>query len=284
MKGRIVGSYLSSVLSISLVLLLVGMASLLIFNSRSVTDYFKENLQVSVLLKPQVQDADAEACRAMVAELPFVRSATLVTREQGTAELKEMLGEDFLSVFAASPVPVSIDLNLHADYVSPDSLAIVRSRISESPLVDEVVCQSNLVEALNTNLARISLVLGIFVLLMLFISWVLINNTVRLNIHARRFTIHTMRLVGATRAFIRAPFLGRAVLQGLVSALLALAAIAGGLYLLRDSFPQLFEAFGVKPLLLTAAVVLACGIGICVISTFFVVGRLVSLKKDELYY
>ena len=110
-------------------------------------------------------------------------------------------------MFETSPIPVSIDVTLDADYVSADSLEIVKAEISESPLVEEVVYQRSLVDALNANLSRISLILGVFIALLLFISFVLINNTVRLNVFARRFTIHTMKLVGATRSFIRAPFL-----------------------------------------------------------------------------
>ena len=144
-----------------------------------------------------------------------------MSREQGAKEMTDLLGEDFLNVFEAAPIPVSVDVTLKADYVSSDSLEVVKNEIMKSPLVDEVVYQQFLVDKLNTNLRKISMVLGVFIVLLLFISFVLINNTVRLNVFSRRFTIHTMRLVGATKSFIRAPFMVQAVFQGLFSALLA---------------------------------------------------------------
>ncbi|MBO4455949.1 MAG: permease-like cell division protein FtsX, partial [Bacteroidales bacterium] len=204
-------AYASSILSISLVLLLVGVAALLLVNARAVSDYFKENLQLSVLLRTDATDEEALAYQKSIDTLPFIKGTHLVTREEGAEELSKMLGEDFLSVFETSPVPVSLEVTLQADYVSPDSIAVVRRALSKSDVVDEVEWQQSLVEALNNNLAKISLVLGVFILLMLFISFVLINNTVRLSVFSRRFTIHTMQLVGATKGFIRRPFVLGAV-------------------------------------------------------------------------
>ena len=189
-----------------------------------------------------------------------------------------------MDILDSSPIPASISLTLHASYVSSDSLEVVKAKIMEEPLVEEVSYQKGLVDALNANFTRISAVLAVFIVLLLFISYVLINNTVRLNVFARRFTIHTMKLVGATRAFIRAPFLGRAAVQGLISALLANAALVGLLYALKDKLGQLFEAFSPGVLVIVACIVLAAGVLICVVSTFFVVNRLVALEKDELYY
>ena len=148
-------------------------------------------------------------------------------------------------------------------------------------MVDEVVYQKSLVDALNSNLNRISMVLGVFIALMLFISFVLINNTMRLNVFARRFTVHTMKLVGATRAFIRGPFLLRAAFLGLFASVIALVMLTG---LIRAEFAQLFEIFTLPRLLIVMGVVVASGLIICVISTWFVVNKLVSLDKDELYY
>lgn len=283
-RRRLRNAYASSIISISMVLLLIGVAALLIVNARSVSDYFKENLQLSVVLKQDVTDQEALAYQKSVETMPFIKGTHLVTREEGTAELEEMLGKDFLSVFETSPVPLSLDISLKADYVSPDSVAFVRRALGASPVVEEVAYQQTLVEKLNENLAMISLILGVFILLMLFISFVLINNTVRLNVFARRFTVHTMQLVGATRSFIRRPFMKGAVFQGLLSSIVALAILAVVLELLRRSFPQVFSVFDTKSLAIVAGVVVACGVLICVISTFFVVNRLVSLRKDQLYY
>ena len=150
--------------------------------------------------------------------------------------------------------------------------------------MDEVVYQQSLVDKLNTNLGKISIILGVFVILLLFISFVLINNTVRLNVFSKRFTIHTMKLVGATKSFIRAPFLGQAVFQGLISALLAIILLLGLMFFVRKEFVQLFEVFSKELLLIVMGIVVLSGIFICLVSTYFVVGRLVSLSNDELYY
>lgn len=284
MRRRLVNAYLSSVVSISLVLLLVGVAAMLLVNTRSVSEFFKENLQVSVMMKQEVSDAEAAVFKNEIDSMRFVRNAELITKARGEKEMAEMLGADFLSVFETSPIPVSIVVTLDADYVSQDSLKIVENAMMKSPMVDEVVYQKSLVDALNSNLNRISMVLGVFIALMLFISFVLINNTMRLNVFARRFTVHTMKLVGATRAFIRGPFLLRAAFLGLFASVIALVMLTGLLFVIRAEFAQLFEIFTLPRLLIVMGVVVASGLIICVISTWFVVNKLVSLDKDELYY
>lgn len=284
MRRRLANAYMSSVISISLVLLLVGVASLLLVNARGVSDYFKENMQVSVMMKQSVSDEDALAYRTSLEKSRFIKSTVFVSREQGQRELADQLGEDFLDIFETSPIPVSIDITLDADYVSADSLEVVRSEISRSPLVEEVVYQKTLVDALNANLNKISMVIGVFVALMLFISYVLINNTVRLNVFARRFTIHTMKLVGATRSFIRAPFMVQSAFQGLFAAFISIMALVAILYFMRSEFEQLFEIFRLDLLLTVMGIVIVSGLAICLLSTWFVVNKLVSLTKDELYY
>ena len=282
-RRRLFGAWVSTVISISLVLLLVGVASILLLNARSVSDYFKENLQVSVLMKQDVTEEQALAYQSSLAGIPGVKATTFISREQGIEEMAQMLGRDFLDVFSTAPVPVSIDVNLEAAYVSPDSLEVVKKALSASPLVEEVVYQTSLVEALNANLQKIGLVLGVLILLLLFISFVLIGNMVRLNVFSRRFTIHTMQLVGATRGFIRAPFIGQSALQGLFAALVAILLLVGGLFILRKEFVQLFEIFRLDTLLATMGIVIVSGVLICMVSTWIVVGRLVRFDRDQLY-
>ena len=284
MRKRIANAYLSSVISISLVLLLTGVAALLVLNAHGVSKYLKENMRISVLLRDDATEAQAREWAAAQETLPYVHSTRVVTREEGAEELKSMLGEDFLDVFESSPVPLSVDVTLNEAYVQKDSLARVTKALAASPLVDEVEAQQTMVEALTSNLARISIVLGVFILLLLFISFVLINNTVRVSVFARRFTIHTMKLVGATRGFIRAPFVRAAVLQGLVSSLLAVGMLAALLEALRRSFPELLAIVDMQQLLIVGGIVFACGILLCVIATWMVVNRLVAASKDDLYY
>ena len=283
MRRRLVSAWISTVISLSLVLLLVGVGTLLVINAREVGIYFKENLQVSVLLKEQVNEEEARAYESQVAAIPGVKATHFISREQGVEEMSRLLGKDFLSVFESAPVPISIDVNLEAAYVSSDSLAVVEALLSKSPLVEEVVYQTSLVEALNQNLQKISLALSLMVAVLLFISFVLIGNTVRLDLFNRRFSIYTMHLVGATRAYIRAPFVGRAALQGLLAALFAILLLVGGLYILKDEFQQLFQIFTLDSLLITMGVMLLVGLGVSTFSTFIVVNRLVGYNRDELY-
>lgn len=283
-RRRIVNAYISSVISISLVLLLVGVAGLLLVNARSVSDYFKENMQVSVMLNPDVPDDRASGFQSELEMMPFIRSTEFISKEQGAEEMSELLGEDFLKVFDTAPIPVSIDVTLDAAYVSADSLEVVRKTILASPLVDEVVYQQSLVEALNANLSKISSVLAVFIVLLLFISFVLINNTVRLSVFDKRFVIHTMKMVGATRSFITTPFLVQAFFQGIFAAIMAIIMLLAVLFVIRSEFMQMFEIFSLDLLLVVMGIVIASGVVICLSSTWFVVGKLVSLSKDELYF
>ncbi|MDD7455573.1 MAG: permease-like cell division protein FtsX [Bacteroidales bacterium] len=283
-RRRLAGAWISTVISISLVLLLVGIASLLLVNAKNVSDYFKENMQVSVMMMQEVGEDEAGKFQQQLDSMPFVRETRFISKAQGAKEMVDMLGEDFLDVFESTPIPVSIDVTLKADYVSADSLKLVEKKIMKSPMVDDVVYQQSLVEKLNTNLQKVSLILGVFILLLLFISFVLINNTVRLNVFSKRFTIHAMQLVGASKSFIRGPFLVQSVFQGLFSALIAIILLVGILFFIRNEFEQLFSIFSLDLLLIVLGIVVAAGILICFISTYFVVGKLLRLSKNELYY
>lgn len=284
MRRRLANAYLSSVISISLVLLLVGIASLLLVNAKGVSDYFKENMQISVMMKQEVSEEDALEFKESLDGQGFIKATEYISKEQGQQEMAQMLGDDFLEVFEVSPIPASINVTLEAEYVSADSLEVVRGRILESGMVESVEYQASLVEALNANLRKISMILAVLIALLLFISFVLINNTVRLSVFSRRFTIHTMKLVGATRSFIRAPFLVQSVLQGVFAAFIAIIILVGCLFFMKSEFAQLFEIFRLDLLLLVMGIVLVAGVAICLTSTWLTVNKLVSLSKDELYY
>ena len=281
---RLLRSYFSSVISISLVLFLVGMAGVLIVNARSVSNYFKENITVTAVLSVEADDADASALADELERAGYIKDVKLITKEEGVEEMKEILGEDFMDVFEVNPVPASLELQISADYISTDSLSVIEEALYVYPAVDDVVYQQSLVELLNANLERIGLIIGVFVLLLLFISVVLINNTVRLNVYAKRFTIHTMRLVGATKGFITRPFVGQAFFQGLISGAVADVFILGALYLIRNEFYQLFSLFDAMLLGAVMAGVVILGMLICMISTSAGVRSLISLNRNELYY
>jgi cell division transport system permease protein len=284
LSRRLVSAWVSSVISISLVLLLVGVGSLLLVNANKFSRYIKENMNVTVLMKQDVSENQALAFQSELDRSPYLKSSTYVSKQQGIKEMAELLGEDFLDIFSSEPIPISLDLTLNGEYVHKDSLEILRKNLMASSLVDNVTYQENIVEAMNDNLARISLFLGLFIALLLFLSFVLINNTIRLNVYARRFTIHTMKMVGATKNFIRAPFLSQAFVQALFSSLIACAALVGLLFFLKVQLLPFYEIFPLERVLIVMGIVIFSGLLICLTSTWVTVGRMVSVNKDELYY
>lgn len=283
LRKRYVRAFLSSVASIALVLFLVGIAATLLVSQKSITGYLKENMQVSVMMKPQVGESAALKCKKTIDGMAFTKSSSYISKEQGAKEMASLLGEDFLDVFETSPIPISVNLTLKADYVTADSLEVVKSRLGALKEVSEVVCQQSLVEALNSNLNKISIFLAALISLLLFISFVLINNTVRLSVYSRRFTIHTMKMVGATKAFIRRPFVLESIFQGLFASFLAVIFILCSLVFLKGQFSQLFSVFTIGMLLTVILIVVGAGLLICTLSTVVTVNKLVSLDKAELY-
>ncbi len=283
-KRRLRSAYLSSVISISLVLLLVGVASLLMVNSSQVMDHIKSNMQVSVLLNPEVQEDDAYVFKEKLDSLPFVSAVTLVTRDQGESEMKELLGEDFMSVFETSPIPVSFNMNLLPSQVTPEGLMEVRKVVEAFEPVDEVVYQQDLVEDLSENLGKISGILAVMIGVLLFISFVLISNMMRLSFLDKRQTVYTMKLVGATPSFIRRPFMEKAALMGLFASVIATLLLLGILFWLRTEFLQMFEVFSPVAIMVSIVIIVLFGLLICLLSTRSVANKMVAMTRDELYY
>ena len=281
---RLVHSYLSSIISIALVLLLIGIFGILAVNAGAVQNYFKENVKISAILKESVGEAQAKKLQENLLQHPAVKETHYISKEQGTKEMQQMLGEDFLSAFDSNPIPISIEINLNGEYFHPDSIRILSQVLMKEPQIEEVAYQESLLEILNNNMERIAYFFMVFIALLMFISFVLINNTVRLNVYSKRFSIYTMRLVGAKRSFIRAPFLVKSVFQGMLSGLLASLALLGILYLVRNEFEQMFTIFNMELVAMVLGGVVVLGALICLICTFFVVNRLVSLNNDDLYY
>lgn len=285
---QLVHSYLSSVISISLVLFLMGITGLLAINAKSVSDYFKEHIHVAVVIKQDVKDADSTLLMRQVMAAGHVRDAvrgiSYISREQGAGEMAELLGTDFLDVFDYNPLPASIELKLKADYVQTDSIAVMQTSLMKFPFVQEVSYEAPLVSVINNNLRRIGIVLAAVIAVLLFISFVLIHNTIRLSVYSRRFTIYTMRLVGATRSFIRKPFMIQAFIQGLISSLIAILLLMGLLYLVQKEFSGILMLVSPHLFLAVLACIVITGIILCRISTFFVVNKVVRLDTSAFYY
>lgn len=282
-RRRLAGSYLSSVISISLVLLLVGAASFLVYNASAVGAYFREHIHVTVILKKDTPAVQAVAYQRMIEAEPFVKETHYVSVQEGEKEMQEMLGEDFLDVFETSPVPSSVEVTVRAPWMNPDSLLVVHKCLSNSSIVDEVDCRIPLVESISVNFGKVGLAVLLVLALLVIISIALIANTVRLNLYANRFTIHTMQMVGASRSFIARPYVRRTVVQGLVGSLIALSLIALAVYLVWSSHPEIYEIFTIPAFVGTAVTVVAFGALLCWLCGNAVVAKIVKLSNDELY-
>ncbi|MEA4868904.1 MAG: permease-like cell division protein FtsX [Rikenellaceae bacterium] len=281
---RLIQSYLSSVISISMVLLLAGLTGLMGVNAKSVSDYFRENIKLSVIFEEIAPDDATLRVFDQLKGKEYIKEMEYVSREKGTEEMKEILGEDFLELFEVNPIPVSIDIFLKSDYINTDSLSYVEQELSSMNMVKEVVYQESLVTIINDNMEKAGYVAGILMLLLVFISFVLINNTVRLNLYAKRFVIYTMKLVGARRSFIRRPLIIKGIWQGLVSGLISDILLGGLIYMLISDLPELFEILDKKMVFAVFAAVPVAGILLCVISTYFISNRLISMSGDDIYY
>lgn len=283
-RHRLVRSYITSVISISLVLTMVGASVIFGASASAVAAYFKENMAVSLILKQRVTEKQAKAYADSLAGAEHVRSAEYISKERGAEELEAMLGEDFLSVFESTPIPVSVELHLDGDMISKDSLAVIQKHFMADERVEEVVYQESMVDALNANIKKITAVLSVVIVLLLIISFALINNTVRLNIYARRFTIHTMRLVGAKNSFIAKPFVKQAIIQGAVSGAIACAILGLAVAYVRKSSDLLFSLFDMGLVTRVFVLLVILGMIICSVSALFVVSRIAYSSKDDLYY
>jgi cell division transport system permease protein len=283
-KARLRSSYLTLVVSVSLVLFLLGVLGLIIINARELSDYFRESLSFSVMLDDEAKEADIRMLQKDLDAKLYVKSTEYVSKDEAAAKMKEDLGEDFINFLGDNPLPPSIDVYLYAGYTSPDSVAKIEKYVLEYPFVKEVYYQESLLFLINENVKKISLFLLVLSSFLFLIALTIINNSIRLAIHSRRFLIRTMQLVGATRAFIRRPFLVQSAFHGLLAALIAMSLIMGLLYLIEKEFFLMFSFQSTKLLLLLTGLIILTGVLINIISTFFSVNRYLSISEDKLYY
>ncbi len=278
------GSYLTLVISVSLVLFLLGILGLVLINAKELSDYLRESLSFSVMLDDEAKEADIRMLQKDLDAKPYVKSTEYVSKDEAAVKMKKDLGEDFISFLGDNPLPPSIDVYLYAGYTSPDSVAKIEKYVLEYPFVKEVYYQESLLFLINENVRKISLFLFVVSACLFLIAVTIINNTIRLSIYSKRFLIRTMQLVGATRTFIRKPFLIRSVYHGLLAALISMTLLMGLLYLIEKEFFLIFTFESTKLLLLLGVSIIAIGILINIISTFLSVNRYLSISDDKLYY
>ena len=281
---RVRGSYLTSIISISLVLLLIGIVGLLLVNGRNISNQVRENIGFNVILKENVKEADVYQLQKILDAKNYVRSTQYITREEAALETEQMLGEDFIKFLGYNPLPPSIRVRLVAPYANPDSVMMIEQDLIQYETIEEVYYKKSLLYAINENIKQISIIILAFSALLMVISVTLINNTIRLSIYSKRFIINTMQLVGATRGFIRRPFLLRSAASGFTGSLIALGIIAGLIYLMQEEFEEIISFRDYDLLAMVALVVIIIGIVISWISTFFAVNKYLRAETDKLFY
>lgn len=280
---RIRTSYFSTVVSITLVLFMMGLLGLILLHAKKLSDYAKENIGFSIMIKEGTKETDILAFQKRLNSEPFVKSTEYIPKEKAAIELKKELGEDFIGFLGYNPLLPTIDLRLKADYASMEEVAKIERQLLAAPEVKEIFYQKSLVELVNQNIRRISFVVLGFSLLLLLISIALINNTIRLSVYSKRFVIRTMQLVGATRSFITRPFVRNGLVNGFISALVAIGMLAGLMYFVFGEVPELIDL--VDPILygVLIAVLLILGLLISWLSTWLAVRKYLRMRTDDLY-
>jgi cell division transport system permease protein len=283
-KARLRSSYVTLVISVSLVLFLLGVLGLLIINAKEISDYLRESVSFNIFLDDEAKEPDIRMLQKDLDAKPYVKSTEYVSKDAAAVKMKKDLGEDFISFLGDNPLPPTIDVYLHAGFTSPDSVAKIEKYVREYPFVKEVYYQESLLFLINENVRKISFFLLVISTFLFLIALTIINNTIRLSIYSKRFLIRTMQLVGATQGFIRKPFLIQSAIHGLIAALVAMSLLMGMLYLIEKEFLLLFSFESTYLLFLLGAAIIVTGVMINVISTYFSVNKYLGISEDKLYY
>lgn len=282
-RGRLRASYITSIVSITLVMFMLGLLGLIILHGKKLSEYVRENISVSVLLKDDVSDEMVLNFRSRIEKTSYVKSSVYVTREQAAKELSSELGEDFVQFLGFNPLPASIDLQLKAGYANSDSIARIEKLLLKNSIVKEVIYQKSLIDQVNSNIRKISFIILSFNLILLVISIILISNTIRLSIYAKRFLIRSMQLVGANESFIRMPFIKRGIFHGLIASVIAIVLLVITLWIARQRMPELALLQNFQEIGLFFVAVLATGIILSALSTWFAVNKFLRMRVDSLY-
>lgn len=283
-KRKLVGASITTVVSLSLVLFMLGLLGIIILNTNKLSDNLKENIGIQIILNETAKEADIQHLTKMLDISDYVKSTEFITKEDAAKRLQEDLGEDFIDFLGYNPLLPSINVHVKAAYANTDSLTMIEKELTGSKLVKEVVYQKSLVTMINENVKKISLVILIFSGLLMVIALALINNTIRLSIYSKRFIIKTMQLVGATQSFVRRPFVLKGIKHGIYGATIAIVMLIGVLYFAQKQLPELAELQDEKMLATLFGLVIILGIIISWISTSLAVRKYLRLKADDLYY
>ena len=283
LNRRILSSSASVVISLSLVLFVVGLLGLVLINAQRLSNYVKENVGFTIMLKEDVNEMEIIKFHKTLDAATFAKSSTFVSKEQATIDLQRDLGEDFVSFLGYSPLLPSIDVKLNAAYANTDSLAIITSEMSKNTAVHDIFYQESFINKLNSNVNRLSFFLLAFCILLFVIAFALINNTIRLSVYSKRFLIRTMRLVGATNSFIQKPFLIKGIYQGIYSSIFAIFMLIGSIQMVQSETASMLNITDLKIIGIIFLLIFISGFLLSWISTFFAVRKFIKQNESELY-
>ena len=283
-KRRLLTSYFSVIVSITLVLFLLGFFGFLVFSTKKLANHFKEQVTVTILIKDEAKSADIAQLQKTLSVASFVKSLRFISKDEAAETFSKDIGEDFVSFIGTNPLQNVIDLSLKADYAEPDRMAEIKRELEQNSFVSEVVYDQSLVALIHENVNRIGLITLVFSALFTFVSVLLINASIRLSIYSKRFIIKTMQLVGATRSFIRRPFIRTNVRLGILSAFLAILLFYGALLAIVKSYPEFSILLDKTILCIVFIGIFAMGILISWLSTYFATQRFLNLNTNDLYY
>jgi len=282
-KRRLISSYFSVILSVFLVLFLVGILGLFVLNSKKLSDDFKEQIAMTVFFKSEANDTILKAFEAELKTAKFVKSSVFVSKDDAAKVHTEIIGEDFMTFLGANPLQNSFDIHLKADFIDAKNIRRIENKLRANPMVSDIVYDKQLVNLVNDNIKKVSFWILIISGFLTLVAVLLINSSMRLSIHSNRFIIKTMQMVGATKAFIRKPFIWRSIKLGMIGSVLAVLALIGTLIYLNTSFPNLGILDDQLMIALVLLGVVAVGILITWISTYFATQRFLNLRTDDLY-
>nr|WP_321354481.1 permease-like cell division protein FtsX [uncultured Draconibacterium sp.] len=283
-KKRFFNSWITSLTSITLVLILLGMLSFILINSKKLSDYVREKIGFTLVLADDLRETEIIRLQKILSAGDFVKSVNYIDKESAANELTKELGEDFQGFLGYNPLFASLDIKLNATYTHTDSLQVLEQQFLEYPQVTEVYYQKNLVTLINENVRKISLALLIISGLLTFIFFGLINNTIRLLIYSQRFTINTMQMVGASKGFIRKPFLIKSLFLGALGGILANTILIGSIYIYKQELYGLINFADLQTIVLIIGIVFLLGFTISFLSTWLALGKFLRMKFDELFY
>ncbi len=283
-KRRLRSSYLSVIVSIALVLFLVGLLGLIVLKTNSITKHFKEKVAITVFLIDNAKDKDVEILQAELKKKDYAKKITYISKEEAAKIYSEDIGENFLEFLGENPLKNAIDISLKSEFVTPEIMADIEKELAIRSIVSEVTYDKPLIELLSKNINRLSFWMLIFSALFTLIAVVLINSSIRLSVYSKRFTIKTMQMVGATKRFIRIPFILQSVKLGIIGALVSIVGLVAFISYLNKNIPELELFSDINLLTFVFVGIIGLGILITWLSTFFATQRFLNLRSDELYY